>query len=176
MAKPDWKKIVGAVAPSLATALGGPLAGVAVKALSDGLLGKKDASEDEIAAALQGGDSETLLKLKEIDLNFKKSMADAGIKLEELAAADRASARERETKLGGDVTVKILAYTIIGSFCTMCFALLWGEVTAESTIVGAVIGYLSAKAEQVIAYYFGSSHGSTRKTELLAGASAKDVR
>jgi len=168
MAKPDWKKIVGAVAPSLATALGGPLAGMAVKALSDGLLGKKDGTEEEIAVALAEGNSETLIKLRQIDNDFKKSMTEAGVKLEELAQADRASARERETKLGGDMTVKILAYTIIGSFCTMCFALLWGEVTAESTIVGAVIGYLSAKAEQVIAYYFGSSSGSTRKTELLA--------
>jgi hypothetical protein len=37
----DWKKIVGAVAPTLATALGGPLAGMAAAAVSDALLGKR---------------------------------------------------------------------------------------------------------------------------------------
>ena len=30
----DWKKIVGSVAPVIATALGGPLAGVATKAVA----------------------------------------------------------------------------------------------------------------------------------------------
>jgi hypothetical protein len=42
------------------------------------------------------------------------------------------------------------------------------EVRAESTIAHAVSGYLSAKAEQVTAYYFGSSAGSKAKTDLMA--------
>jgi|GEM_PF-4281121 len=33
-----------------------------------------------------------------------------------------------------------------------------------------LIGYVSAKAEQVVSYYFGSSAGSSRKDALLAQA------
>jgi len=39
-----WKGIVGTVAPALATALGGPLAGVAVRAIAEKVLGKPEAS------------------------------------------------------------------------------------------------------------------------------------
>ena len=48
----DWKDVIGAVAPTIATALGGPLAGAAVKTLSNVLLGhekgtESDASDDQ---------------------------------------------------------------------------------------------------------------------------------
>jgi hypothetical protein len=163
----DWKSIVGTVAPVLATALGGPLAGVAVKAIAAGL-GKPEAKESEVAEILAGGDPQMLAKLREIDRQFEKDMAALGVDLEKIAAEDRANARAREVSLGGDWTVRILAYTIIGSFCALVFSVLFGQVTAESTIAGAVIGYLSAKAEQVVSYYFGSSAGSKTKTEALA--------
>lgn len=165
--KIDWKSIVGTVAPALATALGGPLAGVAVKSIAAGL-GKPDAEESEIAEIIASGDPQTLVRLKEIDTQFAKDMAAMDVDLERIAAQDRANARDREATLGGDWTVRILAYTIVGSFCALVFSVLFGQVTAESTIAGAVIGYLSAKAEQVVSYYFGSSAGSKAKTDILS--------
>ena len=54
------------------------------------------------------------------------------------------------------------------------FSVLFGEITAESAIAGTVIGYLSAKAEQVTAYYFGSSAGSKAKTDLMARRVTRD--
>lgn len=164
--KLDWKAIVGTVAPTIATALGGPLAGVAVKAIASGL-GKPDAKENEIADLVASGDPQTLVRLREIDKQFEKDMAALDVDFERIAALDRANARERETTLGGDWTVRILAYTIVGSFCALVFSVLFGQITAESTIAGAVIGYLSAKAEQVVSYYFGSSAGSKHKTDIL---------
>ena len=166
--KIDWKQILGTVAPVLATAAGGPLAGVATKAIAAKLLQRPEASADEVEAAVLGADQGTLLKLRELDHEFEKDLAALGIDLEKIAAEDRANARAREVSLGGDWTVRVLAYVIIGSFCALVFSVLFGQVTAESTIAGAVIGYLSAKAEQVTAYYFGSSAGSKAKTDLMA--------
>ena len=37
----------------------------------------------------------------------------------------------------------------------------------ESAMAGTLVGYLSAKAEQVVAFYFGSSAGSQKKDEML---------
>jgi hypothetical protein len=34
-------------------------------------------------------------------------------------------------------------------------------------MVGTLIGYASAKADQVVSYYFGSSAGSDRKNVLI---------
>ena len=50
----DWKKVLGGIAPTIATALGGPLAGTATKFLASSLLGKDEASESELEAAIIG--------------------------------------------------------------------------------------------------------------------------
>ena len=77
----DWKKVVGAVAPGLATALGGPLAGVAVSALSEQLLGRPDGSEAEVATALRVGGSDALLKLKDAEQAFQTRMRELPLDL-----------------------------------------------------------------------------------------------
>jgi len=43
--------LVRTVAPSIASAVGGPLAGMATKAISEALLGKPDGSEEELLQA-----------------------------------------------------------------------------------------------------------------------------
>jgi hypothetical protein len=173
MAKIDWKKIVGAVAPSLAAALGGPLAGVAVKTIATQILGKPEALEEEVEAAVLGADPQTLIKLREIDIDFKKKMADAGIKLEELATSDRGNARDREVKSGDSWTPRILATVVVGGFLWCVYAVLAGYVSGlkdplVATLVGTMIGYTSAKADQVVSYYFGSSASSKAKDDTLA--------
>lgn len=163
----NWKNIIGSVAPALATALGGPLAGIATKAIADKLLGNPGASQEEVETAIQGMKPEDLVKLKQIDMEFKTQLLNAGIKLEELSVADRDSARKREMETK-DHTNRILAFTVVGSFLAMVGATLLGYAKVESVLAGTLVGYLSAKCEQVLAYYFGSSRGSEQKTELLA--------
>lgn len=172
MAKFDWKSIVGSVAPALATALGGPLAGVAVSAISSSLLGKPNGTESEVAEAISVGGADALLKLKELDKSFALRMRELDIDLEKINQQDRASAREREAKTGDSWTPRILAAVVVGGFLAMVYMVLAGYVEGlkDPTIVGIVgtlIGYVSAKADQVVSYYFGSSSGSAAKTELL---------
>lgn len=177
MGKIDWKSIVGTVAPSVATALGGPLAGVAVKAIAGKVLGKADATEEEVEAAVAGADPNTLIKLKELDVEFKKSMSDAGIQLERIAADDRNSARERE-KVIRDRTPAQLAWMIIGGFLFVTLAQLIGLVAwAEEVkkippegwlLIGNVSGYLANEAKQAAAYYFGSTVGSKDKDDTIS--------
>jgi len=165
----DWKAIVGSVAPALATALGGPLAGAAVGAISQSLLGKKDASETDIAKALQSADPEILLKLKQADQEFAAKMQELDISLEKLVVDDRTSARQREVGVK-DNTNRILAYTVVGAFIALVGATILGYAKVDSVLAGTLVGYLSAKCEQVLAYYFGSTRSGDRKTELLAKA------
>lgn len=82
----DWKKIVGTVAPVLATALGGPLAGMATKAVATAVLGRDDATEAEIAAAVANASPEQLLALRKADADFAMRMKELDIDLEQLAA------------------------------------------------------------------------------------------
>jgi hypothetical protein len=169
----DWKNLVRTVAPGLATALGGPLAGAAVQTISTAVLGKPDGTEEEVALAVASGGADALLKLKEAENAFAIKMKEIGVDLEKVHAGDRNSAREREVKTGDVWTPRILAATIIGGFLAMVASVLLGKVTGitdpvAAGMIGTLIGYVSAKADQVVSYYFGSSAGSAAKTDLLA--------
>ena len=169
----DWKNLVRTVAPGLATALGGPLAGAAVQTISTAVLGKPDGTEEEVAIAVASGGADALLKLKEAENAFAIKMKEIGVDLEKVHANDRADARGREVKTGDIWTPRILAATIIGGFLAMVASVLLGKVSGiadpvAAGMIGTLIGYVSAKADQVVSYYFGSSAGSAAKTDLLA--------
>ncbi len=173
MGKFDWKSIVGSVAPTLATAFGGPLAGMAVKTLATQFLGKPDATAKEVEAAILSAEPQSLLRLKEIDLEFKKLVTDAGIQLEKIASEDRADARNREIQTHDSWTPRVLAALVVGGFLWSVYAVLSGYVhelkdPTTATMVGTMIGYVSAKADQIVSYYFGSSASSKAKDDTLA--------
>lgn len=163
----DWKNLVGAVAPTLATALGGPFAGAAVKAIAAAVTGNPDAPESAIAQALQGGDPSVLLKVKEADQAFATRMEELGVDRERLAGGDRDSARKMQIANRAWIVPALAALTVAGFFGVVAWVLT-GRVSLESTLLGFVLGQVSAKAEQVYNFYFGSSAGSKEKTAHLA--------
>lgn len=164
----DWKKTLAAVAPGLATALGGPLAGVATQALSNALLGAPDGDEAQIAAALATGGTDALAKIKQAETEFKLKMRELDIDLERVHQADRASARDREAKAGDTLTPRLLAVFItLGFFGVLSFLLVWGKPEAGGDALLVMLGSLGAAFTAIVAYYYGSSSGSAAKTELL---------
>jgi hypothetical protein len=115
-------------------------------------------ADPEIRLKAMIANNDFLLKQKEQELEeFKVTLADI----------QSARAREVSTK---DSVNKVLAYTIVGAFIALVGATLLGYAKVESALAGTLVGYLSAKAEQVLAYYFGSSKGSHEKTLLLSKA------
>jgi hypothetical protein len=164
----DWKKTLGALAPLLGTALGGPLGGVAASAIA-AALGAKDTDDATLAAAVKGATPDQLLALKNADNQFKLDMAKLGLRPEELEVQDRISARGAYSATK-DLMVPGLALLVVGTFCAVTVMVLLGYLKIEAVIAGTLIGYLSAKAEQVLAFYFGSSRGSKDKDAALADA------
>ena len=162
----DWKSLVGTIAPTLATALGGPMAGMAVKAIAGGLLGDESATEKDIAMAMANATPDDLLKLKEADQSFALEMERLGVDLEKIAADDRNSARDLQ-KTTKSYIVPVLAGITVAGFFAVVGWVLSGKVSLESTLLGFVLGQVSAKAEQVYNFYFGSSAGSKEKTRQL---------
>lgn len=166
----DWKGLVGTVAPTLATALGGPMAGMAVKAIAGSLLGNENASEKEISVALAAASPETLLKLREADNAFEIKMTELGIDLERIAAGDRDSARRREVDTK-DHTTKVLAGMVMLGWGLVNYVLITGgqDAALDDAILYRILGTLDAALMAVLYYYFGSSAGSKEKTQHLAG-------
>lgn len=163
----DWKDVVSKLAPLLGTALGGPLGGMAAATVSQALLGRQDAGEDELAAAVAGAGPEQLAALKQAEQDFKARMAELGLKAEDIAAQDRASARQRETTLK-DWTPRLLALAITVGFFGLLGTMLGHDIPeGNRQVLDIMIGALGTAWTGVVTYYFGSSAGSARKTEML---------
>ena len=169
----DWKDIAGAVgkaAPILGTLLGGP-AGAAVGGLIASALGS-GASPDEVSQAL-ATNPEAALKLRELqdkrEIRFAELAAEQARLDLTTAAADRASAREREAKTGDTWTPRGLAILVtVGFFGVLGYLLVKGKPPEGGDVLLVLVGSLGAAWTGIISYYFGSSAGSATKTELLA--------
>jgi len=173
------------VAPSLATALGGPLAGMAVKTLSNVLLGHEAGSEDDVKAALENASPETLAQLKQIDAEFKIRMKELDIDLERIAASDRDSARKMQTAtqdwvprmlalLITDWVPRMLALLItIGFFGLLVWMLMKGMPQTGTEALLMMLGALGTAWTGVINFYYGSSAGSKEKNNILAQKDGK---
>ena len=163
--------LLGQVAPSIATALGGPLAGVAVRTLSNALFGHEDASEQQVSEALSNATPDQLAAIKKIDADFKVQMKALDIDLERIAAGDRDSARQMQQNTK-DSTPKILAYFItFGFFGALVWILVFGLPQTGLEVILMMLGSLSSSWTGVVQFYYGSSAGSKAKTDAL---SAKD--
>lgn len=91
----DWKAIIKTIAPTVATALNGPLAGAAVNTISQAVLGKPLGSEAEIAAAIEKGFSpEAITALKKADQDFRLELRKLDIEEYKTAVADVQGVRE----------------------------------------------------------------------------------
>jgi hypothetical protein len=151
--------IVKGVAPSLATALGGPLAGAAVTAIAE-KFGVEDTVE-AVTTALQAANPEQLAKLQEIDL-----------KKLELENADRDSARKAHMAIATSpdahllekLTMPILALgTVALAFMLIGILLFINIPDSQENIIIFALGFITSAATQVLSFYFGSSQGSQEK-------------
>jgi hypothetical protein len=159
--------LVRTVAPSIATAVGGPLAGMATRAISEALLGKPDGTEDELIDAAAKASPDQLLALKKAEQDFAVRMRELEIDLQRIDAADRSSAREREVKTG-DWTPKALAGAVtLGFFGVLGYMIAYGLPAQGGEALLVMLGTLGTAWGAIVSYYFGSSAGSKEKTEAM---------
>jgi len=162
----EWLKTL---APTIATALGGPLAGMAVSAVAKAIGCEPDEVQGIISSNKLTAEQVASIQLAELEL--KKQAQSMGLDFAKLTVEDRKSAREMQIATKS-MLVPSLAILIVSAFIGVVIATLGGFAVVDSVLAGTLIGYLSAKAEQVVNFYFGSSAGSKEKTELLAKAEA----
>lgn len=94
----DWLGTLKSLAPTVASALMGPLGVVAVGAIG-GLLGVPEATQDKIAKVIQSGQltPEQISGLKALELEYQNDERERGFKYAELEFKDIANARKRDT-------------------------------------------------------------------------------
>ena len=172
----EWKSIITSVAPILSSALGGPLASLAYKAIARYLLPEQadNMSVKEIRKFLSGDmilDPRSLEKLKEAEREFATQMRRLDIDVLKVELEDRQSARKRQSETGDKWPNGLAVVILFGFFGVVAFILMNGLGhldSATAAFCGTLVGYVSAKADQVISYFFGSSRGSKEKTKALS--------
>ena len=145
-------KLIKGYAPALATAVAGPLGGMAMSALASKL--GVEAIPSAITEAL--ADPAAVAKLQELELEYAK-----------VDAADRESARKAEVALATSEQVPllnksvtpILALVIVMAWGFIQYHLLTHVVPMEMReIIIRVLGTLDGSLVMVLSYYFGASH------------------
>jgi len=166
----DWKRTLATVAPAIATALGGPMAGVAVSMCGKALGLGDGVTEDDLAAVVAGGNPETLVKLKEVENNFKLQMKQLDVDVQKIDVDDRKDARALGIAKGLGPQIS-LAFVFVCGFIYVLGVIFQGQSIEPSMreIATYVLGILSAGLVQIMNYFFGSSSGSKEKTSAMAG-------
>ena len=160
----DLISMVSKFAPSIATALGSPLAGMAVSALAS-----RFNVADEVEAVTKAimADPEAEAKIKQLEHDKFKAIL-----------ADKDSARKREMAVVqsdsaptiNKIVTPALALGVTGLSFVLFAVLIFVEVKPEAKdILIYILGVLSAAVTQILSYYFGSSVGSKDKGDQLRG-------
>lgn len=167
----DFSTVLKTVAPWIGTALGGPLGGMAVEAAATAL-GLSTKTVDSVKQALSGATPEQMLALKQAEQAFSLQMQELGFKqvtdLEALAVADRKDARGMQVSKPSPVPAVLSISVTLGYFGILIGMMLGWLKADNSQALLLMLGSLSTGWGVVMAFWFGTTRDSGRKTELLA--------
>jgi hypothetical protein len=163
----EWLK---QIAPTIATAMGGPLAGMAVSAISKAIGVDEGKVGDLIANNKLTADQIAQVKLAEIEL--AKQAQELGLNFEKLSVEDRKSAREMQATTRSMMPPILAAAVTIGFFGIMVM-MFFNQIDSNNPAILMMLGSLGTAWTGIIAYYFGSSAGSQAKTDLLSKSAGK---
>jgi hypothetical protein len=159
--------LISTVAPTIAAALGGPLAGLGVRAICSVLGLPEDSTVPAVSAALASATPDQLLALKQADNAFAAQMKQLDVDFARLGQADMASARAREIVVH-DATPAVLAYGLTLGFFGLLSLMVFHDVpTSNAGAVNILLGSLGTGWIASIYYYFGSTYGSKTKDAML---------
>ena len=148
------KSLVGAFAPTIGKALGGPLGGAAAQTIAKVLGCEPD--ERSLTAAISNATPEQLAEIKKAELNFERQMKELDVDVFELETQDAQNAREA---FRGDWTPKIIAVSLVIFFGGYIALVTLQDPSAnDDGIVNLVLGYLGGLVSSIISFYYGASH------------------
>ena len=157
----EWLKTI---APTIATALGGPLAGMAVSAVAKAI----GVSPDEVQEVISSGKltAEQVASIQLAELELKKQAQSMNLDFAKLIAEDKQSARDMQIATKSWIPALLAVFVTIGFFGILLGLMTEHFKTSDALML--MLGSLATAWTGVMAFYFGSSASSQAKTELLA--------
>lgn len=170
----DWKTVLAKVAPTVASALGGPLAGAVVSEIGD-LFGISEPTQDKIRVAIEQGQltGQQIADLKTLELKLQDEEKERGFRYAELEFKDRDSARSRDTELGkagirnrrADAMFFLAVAMIVG----LVYAV-WTTPDINEYVKGIVtflLGRFAGYLDNIYSFEFGTTRGSQNKDSTI---------
>ena len=151
------------IAPTIASCLGGPLAGLAVTAISKAL----GVNENDVNKTIESGklSADQIASLKQAELQLQSQAQQLGLNFEQLAVQDRSSARTMQATTKSLIPGALAIFVTVGFFGIL-YALMSGYATKSDELM-IMLGSLGTAWTGIIGLYFGSSAGSQAKDQLL---------
>jgi hypothetical protein len=151
------------IAPTIASCLGGPLAGLAVTAISKVL----NINESDVNKTIESGKltADQIAALKQAELQLQSQAQQLGLNFEQLAVQDRSSARSMQATTKSWIPGALAIFVTVGFFGIL-YALMSGYATKSDELM-IMLGSLGTAWTGIIGFYFGSSAGSQAKDVLL---------
>jgi len=152
------------IAPTIATCLGGPLAGLAVTALSK-LFG---VAPDQVQSMINDNklSADQIAAVQQEEIRFKEQTQALGLNFEQLAVEDRKSARDMQTTTQSIIPPLLSLLVTVGFFGILAYLMVTPADTANTPLM-IMLGSLGTAWTGIIAFYFGSSAGSRAKDQML---------
>jgi hypothetical protein len=153
------------IAPTIASALLGPAAGLAVTAISKAL----GIDEKDVQKTIETGklSAEQMMSLKQAEIELQAKAQELGLNFEKLAVDDRKSARDMQMTTKSFVPA-LLSILVVTAWVLIQYFLLTHVIAPEMReLVARILGTLDASLLLVLNFYFGSSASSQNKDELL---------
>ena len=156
--KDKLKSLLGAFAPTLGAAIGGPLGGQAGQIISK-VLGVPN-NPKSLEQAMNNLTAEQMLELKKAEQDFEVQMKELEVDVFALEVQDTQDARGKFSK---DWTARVMGIATVGGFLGYIFLVTLQPPEQNSeALINLVLGYLGGLASAVISFYFGASNTPDR--------------
>jgi hypothetical protein len=159
----DWIETMEKLAPTVASALGSPVAGMAVSALESAL----GMSSEEVKQTVEANKltAEQVASIQQAEIAIKAKAQELNLDFSKLAYNDKASARDMQKTVKSWVPPFLAIAVTLGFFGILVALML--KLTSQNPEIDIMLGSLGSAWVGIISFYFGSSAGSQAKDQLL---------
>lgn len=164
----DGKTLLKQLAPTAASLLFGPAAGVLVDAAAKAL-GIDGATVDQVRDTIRKGElsGDQIAAIRKLEIEAQAKEKELGIRADELIIADRDSARRMQITTPSRMPATLTIIITLGFFGTLGAMFLHPEIKDSAPLM-IMLGQLSAGWAAALAFWLGTTSGSKSKTDLLA--------
>lgn len=151
------------LAPTIASAVGGPLVGLAYEAVAKALGTTPDDAQKMLATGKLTSDQ--LASIQQAEIALKAQAQSMNLDFARLTNDDRKSARDLQSTTRSIIPPALALLVTIGFFGILVGMMTESFKTSEALML--MLGSLGTAWTGIISFYFGSSAGSQAKDSLI---------